>query len=112
MARPRHVAVEGFDSVVGSKLSNQLPVTLGKLDIGWHGGKAFYDKTPKGRLTDGQIRDFLDCSVRLFLKSSVKELWNKISGLQIHLDVVVGNAPSARVGHFGHYAIPNMRRAL
>ena len=97
MARLRHVAVGGFDNVVGSELSNQLPVMLEKLDISWKGRTAFYDTTPKSPLTDGQIKDVLDCSVRPLLKSSIKELWNKIPNLQIYLDVIVGNAPSAQV---------------
>ena len=74
--------------MVGSELS---------LGIGRKGGTAFSNITPKGPLTDGQIKDVLDCSVRPLLKSSIKELWNKIPNLQIYLDVIVGNAPSAQV---------------
>ena len=57
--------------------------------MSWKGIKAFHDMTLKGHLTDGQIEDILDRRVRPLLKSSVKELWNKISSLQVHLDVIV-----------------------
>ena len=96
LARIRSLAIAGFKDTIGRGLAAQLPVSLKRLNLIWEGGTLLSHTTPKGHLSDGDIKSLLGVRRRQ-LDSIVKQIWSHNHGLQIYLDTYVGNAPSPKV---------------
>jgi hypothetical protein len=97
MARVRNIIIGGFEPDTGRSLVAHLPPTVQKLVIKWKGGTRFSTTGPPVCLQDDEIRRLLDGCRRNILDYYVRVLWGRNAKLEIYLEGVVGQDPSAKV---------------